>query len=206
MNKIILEENLIISSKQTIDLFIEEKNCGDLIALYIFYYYTAKWQKTNQPKAVDKYVKNGLHWGFKKFNNAQKFLIEKNLIEKICQRNKKGQITGWYIKINYIWKQKTIENIQNSQKPVVDNCNNDSQKPVVSKATCGFQTTNALSANSINALSANKEMLIAGSKNSPALAVSLSRIRGLRPTPCTFGSQNLLDLHLGQILGIVEKR
>ena len=29
----------------------------DLIALYMFYYYTAKWQRTNQPKAVDKYVR-----------------------------------------------------------------------------------------------------------------------------------------------------
>ena len=36
-----IENELIILSKQTIDLFLKQDNSADLISLYTFYYYTA---------------------------------------------------------------------------------------------------------------------------------------------------------------------
>ena len=42
--------------------------------------------------------------GYDKFRRTQKKLIELGLIERIQKRNRKGQITGWYILVNFVWK------------------------------------------------------------------------------------------------------
>ena len=144
MEQNFIENELVILSKQTLDLFLSQENCSDLISVYTFYYYTAKWQKTNQPKATDRYVMKALHMGQKTLNKAQKFLIDNGIIEKITTRNKKGEINGWYIKLNYIWKNETIGKMTQLDTP-----------PLTSEATSGEKVTNALNANSINALSAN---------------------------------------------------
>lgn len=141
MEQNFIENELIILSKQTLDLFLSQDNCADLIALYTFYYYTAKWQKTNQPKVTDTYAMKGIKMGKKTFGNAKKFLIEKGLISAVQTRDKKGAINGWYIKINYIWSKKNLPEMEVTQNP---------QNP-----PSGKQETNALSANSLNALNAN---------------------------------------------------
>ena len=53
MEQNFIENELVILSKQTLDLFLSQENCSDLISVYTFYYYTAKWQKTNQLSAAD---------------------------------------------------------------------------------------------------------------------------------------------------------
>lgn len=141
MDQNFIENELIILSKQTLDLFLAQKNSSDLIAVYTFYYYTAKWQKTNQVKATDNYVMKGLHIGKKTFGEAKKFLLENGLISSVSTKDNKGAITGWYIKINYIWKAKNLPEMEVTQNP---------QNP-----PSGKQETNALSANSLNALNAN---------------------------------------------------
>ncbi len=140
MEQNFIENELIILSKQTLDLFLKEENASDIISVYTFYYYTAKWQKTNQPKATDSYVMRGLKMGSKKFKNAKKFLQDSGLINQVFTQDKNGKITGWYIKMNYIWgNDKVLE----------------ATSPVVPIATSGSGETNALNANSINALNAN---------------------------------------------------
>jgi hypothetical protein len=62
------------------------------------------------------------------------------IIEDVKQRNDKGEIIGWYIKIKYLWKAETIQNTQNQQ---------------VDKPTSGKRATNALNVNKLNALNAN---------------------------------------------------
>ena len=46
-----IADGLLILNKITIDKLFQLENSADCIALYVFYYKTAKWQKTNQPKA-----------------------------------------------------------------------------------------------------------------------------------------------------------
>ena len=53
----------IVISKATSDIFLKEKNPSELMALYWFYYYTAKWQGTNNAKATTFYAAKGLKWG-----------------------------------------------------------------------------------------------------------------------------------------------
>lgn len=95
-----VSNELIIINKITIEKLFKQENLNGLL-LYIFYYKTAKWQKTNQIKANDTYVKKCLHWGSDKLKNAKELLKQLDLIEVIQNRNEKNQIDGWYIKIKY---------------------------------------------------------------------------------------------------------
>jgi hypothetical protein len=145
MKQNFIEDNIIILSKQTIDKILKQKNPSDLIGLYCFYYYTAKWQKTNIIKCTTGYVSKGLNWTKERVINTKKELKSMGLIEDKQTKNDKGQIIGWYIKVNYIWKKETIK----SQR-VVEPESGFTQR--VDK-----QDTNALSANKLNALNTNNK-------------------------------------------------
>jgi len=148
-----IEDNIQILSKQTMDLLLKQDNPADLIGLYMFYYYTAKWQKTNQAKATTKYTAQGLQWGVGKLRAKKQKLIELGLIEEITRKGKDGKIKGWYIKINFLWKQTTIKKSLANIKEVDhthENCTGG-ESLLVDKST-----PNALSVNKRNALSASK--------------------------------------------------
>ena len=136
-----IADDLLILNKATIDTLFDLDNCSDCIALYVFYYKTAKWQKTNIIKANDEYIKKSLKWGAKKILTTKQALKESGLID-IVQRRKDGKIEGWYIKISYIVKQKKIEDIKITVEDI--DLSNNSQNQQVDKATSGFQETNAL--------------------------------------------------------------
>jgi hypothetical protein len=139
-----IEDNLLIFSKQTADLFLQQKKPYEIIALYFFYYYTAKWQRTNQPKCTTSFVTKGLGWSEDRTIRTKKVLIDLGLIEDmVCRDEESGKIVGHFIKLNYIWKTETVKSIQNKNHPL--------EKPPGGE-TC----TNALSACSLNALNANK--------------------------------------------------
>lgn len=143
-----IENELVILSKATIDRILElkEVNIPDVIALYTFYYYTAKWQKTNQPKSTTGYTAKGLNITEERVVKAKKALIDLGLIENIRNVDEKGKVTGWYIKINYIFWNK-IANTEENHTPLFSGvCDSN---PVV-KAD-----PNALNTNRLNALITN---------------------------------------------------
>jgi len=150
MKQNFVEDNIIILSKQTIDAMLGQEHPSDLIGLYAFYYYTAKWQKTNIIKCSTGYVAKGLKWTKERVIGNKKMLMELRLIENQRTKNKKGQITGWYIKLNYLWKKETIK------KKIINN-----QRVAQPEGGLDHRVenpdTNALSANSLNALSVNKK-------------------------------------------------
>jgi hypothetical protein len=150
MKQEFIEDNIIILSKQTIDMMLKQEHPSDLIGLYAFYYYTAKWQKTNIIKCSTNYVAEGLNWAKERVIKNKKVLLQLGLIENKKTKNEKGQITGWYIKLNYLWKKGT------ARKGII---NNQRVAPPEGGLTHRVENpdTNALSVNSLNALSANKE-------------------------------------------------
>ena len=83
MQQNFIENQLVILTKQTLDVFLRQENAAELIALYTFYYYTAKWQQTNQPKCTTDYVAKGLHWDRNKVSKVKKQLADLELIEDI---------------------------------------------------------------------------------------------------------------------------
>lgn len=146
MEQNFIENELIIFTKQTYDAFLKSDNPAELIALYSFYYYTAKWQKTNQPKCTTGYAANGLKWSESKIRKFKKELIDLGLIEDVALRDEHNKIAGHYIKLNYILKQSTLTENHTVENPQCGNSDSVEEKG-----------TNALSANNINALSVNSK-------------------------------------------------
>ena len=153
-----IEDNVLILSKQTIDSMLSQSNPSLLISLYCFYYYTAKWQKTNILKCTTGYVSNGLKISREAVIEGKKSLKILGLISDEQTHNKKGQITGWYIKLNYIWKRSKIQKVALPEAGL--------PHPVAKAGT------NALSVDTLNALNVNREE---GNKgNTPSLQTSSS--------------------------------
>jgi hypothetical protein len=105
-----IEDEPMIIHKSTMDTFLAENKRyrSDLISLYLFYYYTAKWQKTNQPKATSGYTMKGLGWGRERFSNAKNKLLELKLIEDKKSYDGNNRITGHYIYVKFIWSNSTL--------------------------------------------------------------------------------------------------
>lgn len=160
MNQNLIENELVILTKQTLDVFLKQENPSELISLYTFYYYTAKWQQTNQPKCTTEYVAKGLNWSIPKVRKIKKQLLEFGLIEDariVDEKTKK--VKGYYIKMNYIFKkdslEKTQEKTQGLKKPPTgfqDAKARGQENEGVAKIT-----PNALSTNNKNALSSNNK-------------------------------------------------
>lgn len=134
-----IANDLLILNKTTIDKLFLLENPADCIALYILYYKTAKWQKTNIVKATDEYVKKILNWGADKTKKTKKILKENGLIN-IIQRRTDNKISGWYVEVLYLVnKQK-----ENDIKIKVENINNTTEKQELSFPRSSYQNTNAL--------------------------------------------------------------
>lgn len=147
-----IADDLLVLNKITVDRLFQLENCADCIALYVFYYKTAKWQKTNTVKANDQYVKKSLKWGISKIQKTKQTLKEHGLID-IVQRRKDGKIEGWFIKVSYLVNERKadeikikVQNINNTQNEQVENC------------TSGSEETNALK-EKIKCLEKELEML-----------------------------------------------
>lgn len=149
-----IENELIIITKQTFDAFLRSDFPADLIALYNFYYYTAKWQETNQPKCTTGYTAEGLKWSEAKVRRAKKELMRLGLVEDV-QQKVNGKVTGCFIKLNYILKQETVHHTNDFSQG-----GNESNHPYDFPQGGNVHRveklqTNALSSNNINALSAD---------------------------------------------------
>jgi len=95
-----VEQEPIVLSKQLLDALLKQSQPANLLSLYCFYYYTAKWQGTNQPRATIKYVAAGMGWGIDKVKAVRKRLKELGLIEDISTKDINGKIRGHYVKVN----------------------------------------------------------------------------------------------------------
>lgn len=147
-----IADDLLILNKITVDRLFQLENCADCIALYVFYYKTAKWQKTNTVKANDQYVKKSLKWGISKIQKTKQTLKEHGLID-IVQRRKDGKIEGWFIKVSYLVNERKADEIKiNVQE------SNNTQKQQVENCTSGNEETNALK-EKIKCLEKELEML-----------------------------------------------
>lgn len=117
-----LEDNIIILTKETLDIFLSQTNTGDLIGLYTFYYYTSKWQKTNQIKSTTSYTAKGLGWSESRVRITKKQLKDLGLIQDVFTHNKNGEFGGAYIRINYKISGKIEKLIlENETQPLLQN-------------------------------------------------------------------------------------
>lgn len=151
MNEIKLNDiadDLLIINKTTIDKLFALENSAECVALYVFYYKTSKWQKTNKIKANDEYVKKCLKWGYDKIRKTKQTLKENGLID-IIQDRKEGRICGWYIRVSYLVSKKSIDDIKIK---VEEQEVNTPDKQEVGNSRSGEQNLSALKDNNISAL------------------------------------------------------
>ncbi len=157
MNEIKLNDiadDLLIINKTTIDKLFALENSAECVALYVFYYKTSKWQKTNKIKANDEYVKKCLKWGYDKIRKTKQTLKENGLIE-IIQDRKEGRICGWYIKVSYLVSRKSIDDIKIK---VEEQEVNTPYEQEVGNSRSGEQNLSALRDNNISALKEIEEV------------------------------------------------
>lgn len=148
----------LVFSKAVIDKLMNEmgQKWYEGYSLYSFYYYTAKWQGTNQPKATTNYVAKAFGWSDQKVQKTKKVLKKIGLIEDIVDKDDKGKVRGHFIKVNFIWDKETPINEKESTQQIhpLNNPGGGQSHP------WSNLSTNALSTNNTNALSTNKEIYI----------------------------------------------
>jgi hypothetical protein len=152
-----VQDEPIVISKALIDLLLKEDHPTELIALYTFYYYTSKWQKTDQPKATDNFCEQGLSMGRDRFTRAKQTLTRLGLIEQISSKDQYGKINGWFIRVNFIWTKDSVKKAINDQ--TVENSSLVEKNQTVDFPLSGKTEINALSSNNINALSSNNKKI-----------------------------------------------
>ncbi len=97
-----IEHRPVIIFKGTYDLLLKQDEPLGLIALYNFYYYTAVWQKTNQPKATTSYAAYGLKISKTRIRRYKAKLMALGLIEEVVERSEdNSRIKYHFIKVKY---------------------------------------------------------------------------------------------------------
>lgn len=89
----------------TVELLMRVKKGGDALLLYMFYYKSAKIQKTNQPWVTNNFCMKGLKWNKTRLVRAKKILRDNNLVEAVALKDGKGIYQKHFIKIKYKWSQ-----------------------------------------------------------------------------------------------------
>lgn len=173
-----IENELIILTKQTLDIFLNHENPAELIALYTFYYYTAKWQNTNQARCTTEYVAKGLNWSSAKVRRVKKQLLEFGLIEDVTVKSADGKIKGHYIKMNYIFKKTTLSKIHTVQNPQggIDNSMENLEGNALSAVN-----SNALNSVRLNALSAVSKNFVSQKLGDKEYKAEFDRLWSLYP-------------------------
>jgi hypothetical protein len=138
-----LEKLLCVVSAASVKAMLRCRNT-DVFAVYLFLYYTAKRQRTNQPKCTVGFISKGLKMSRQRVWKAKKDLAELGLIENIRRVDPvTKRLAGWYVRLNYIWKQETVENMFKTEE-----FSSASYSRAVELQSSGNQTTNALSGSS----------------------------------------------------------
>jgi len=125
-------------------LKLPEKNRSNAIALYNFYSYTAKFQKTNQVYCTTSFAAKALGWGESKIIETKKSLKEINLIEDFKDRFEDGTLAKPYVIVKFLLRNNTTTPVKN-QSVVITGAGETTDKCLVTN------TLNALLPTNVNA-------------------------------------------------------
>jgi hypothetical protein len=88
-------------TKPTMDVLLKQNKPDQLIALYIFYCYTAVWQNTLRVRTTTKYTAKGIGWSEQKVRRIKKRLADFGLIEDVQTTKKDGLFGKRYVRVYY---------------------------------------------------------------------------------------------------------
>jgi len=125
-------EDLIVIHPNILRKFMRHgKDYANLLALYSFYLYHAKQQKTNQPLATDEFTRKGMNWAIDRVKKTKKILKEMKLIEVVQYKK------YYYIHLFFIHSKKTVEKILGKHKKSLNSSKTEAstqKKPTENKA------------------------------------------------------------------------
>ncbi len=116
------DDDIIFITVAKYKLFLSYGKIGmDAYMLYSHLMFTARLQETNQVKAKDIYIRQGLEWGSDRLLKTKNLLIDLGLIELIQKRDEQGKFENAYIKIHAKKTPFEIEDItRNTPNPRTD--------------------------------------------------------------------------------------
>jgi hypothetical protein len=103
----LLKETLIGHIPTMAILLKEGKVGSDALNLYCFYCFCSSKQRTTTVWATDSYCRTGLHWGEEKFRKAKNLLLKLKIISQKIQKDDKGKILKYYIRIHFLKNKET---------------------------------------------------------------------------------------------------
>ena len=90
------------TTKVTFDRLLRMQQPDACIALYMFFCYTARWQKTSQARCTASYCAKALQWSESTVRRIKTRLIDAGLLENVRQIDRKtGKVRGWYVRVRY---------------------------------------------------------------------------------------------------------
>lgn len=103
-----VQDEPIVIHKATTDRLLKTDKPVDAMAVYWFYYQTAKWQTEKHhvryTKATNNYVAQGLHITERRVSAASQILVKLGMITRIETRDPNTKrVTGNYIKVHFMW-------------------------------------------------------------------------------------------------------
>ncbi len=153
-----IEHRPISIPKATVDLLLKQDEPAGLMSLYLFYYYTAIWQKTNQPRATTAYVAEGLKISVMRVRRYKSVLLELGLIKEVIVRSKDNKhIAHHFINVTF-YKSYPTRFAKGTKRNRVEKGKG-----------------NAYSTNKRNAYSNNKKKLLVTAQNRDGLISSKKR-------------------------------
>jgi hypothetical protein len=91
-------------TRVTYERLLKEREGMELCSLWMFFAYTARWQHTNQARASIAYVCRGTKWCEAKVQRLKNRLIEMGLLENVRNRDEKGAVSGWFVRVRHLVK------------------------------------------------------------------------------------------------------
>ena len=156
-----VDDEPMVIPQALITKILKLDRASDCIALLMFYYYTAKWQKNNQPKATNQYARQGLNWGMERVKKTKKILMDNKIIDVGQGRGKYG-FTGTYIILNLYNTTGISSSIISKNINTNENTNNNSIPAGRSNGLAAGHTTNTLRNNKLkeNIIKENLDIIL----------------------------------------------
>src|SRR6185369_71071 len=181
----------LVTSKLLFDTLYSEENPADLIALYMHYYYVAKWQHTNTARSTTNYTAKKLNWSERRVRQTKQVLIRLGLIEDKISHKNTGKFGKSYIYVRFMYSDSKV---QEAKKIASEN---ESHALAVSRRPSN-RDTYALSNN-------NKEYALSNNTHTLKISSRTKPITSKKPKEIVTSKQNIISEENQKVITSLEK-
>ena len=93
--------DILATTTNTIYRFMEQKNWGDILILYMRYMIQSRLQNTSNTYSNDVFMIKAMWWWKERFAKAKTYLVDTKTIEPIARRDEAGRIVWHFVRVKY---------------------------------------------------------------------------------------------------------